>query len=191
MSAYTTSSIVAVTDIDLELSPISPISPVSPPLSPYAAAFVPARRQDDAQRPLSPEAPDFVPEIKKPDSPMSPHAAVHVPMESTPTPVERLLLVPVPLPTSSWLLSRMEHCERSIMHRIDVLEKLEQLPTYLGPKHGQHLMEGMVAYEDIENKCNAIGKSLKYLIALYKFYKAQLDAGLWEDVGQEWPIAEE
>lgn len=55
------------------------------------------------------------------------HAAVYIPW----TPAERLPLVLEPLltPTS---LALLEHCRRKFVERIEVLKRLEQLPSSLG-----------------------------------------------------------
>jgi hypothetical protein len=182
MFTYTTTDIAAEAVINIKLWPTSQTAATFIPATQHTAAQAPpspsatkiASDATAAERPLSlsPKAPVFVPATKTPKSPLSPHAAVCVPR----TPVERLPLMPEPLPAPRSLLALLEHCRRKIFQRIEVLERLEQLPSYLGRKSGQELLESVFSCDAFEAACDPIGMELVDLIARYKAIKAQLDA---------------
>jgi hypothetical protein len=182
MFTYTTTDIAAEAVINIKLWPTSQTAATFIPATQHTAAETPlspsatkiASDTTAVERPLSlsPKAPVFVSATKTPKSPLSPHAAVYVPR----TPAERLPPMPEPLPTPRSLLALLKHCRRKIFQRIEVLKRLEQLPSSLGRKSGQELLEGVFSCDDFEAACDPIGVELVCLIVRYKAIKAQLDA---------------
>lgn len=101
---------------------------------------------------------------------------------------EMVMLERLPLPKGRFLVALLDRYRRNVKNDIIHMERLEALPTYIGRRHGQRPMEGMVEYEDWDLWYDTAKASYRMWMARHRDVKARLDAGLWleEDDEEDW-----